>query len=310
MTVPCGYCVGCRANRTSQWKLRLIYELSNWNDASFITLTFDDAHVEDNNLSKKDVQDFIKRLRFKLDDKYGSHYLYDSDGELITDNQGEPKKAPNKPIRYYAVGEYGTRRKRRHYHAILFGLSPYVDEERKLIADAWLPRCEEWQFDRLRGERSAIGTVTADSLAYVAGYIQKKLVGGMAKEEYKGRQPPFMLCSQSLGLDFAEKTVRRLRSCPSSFIQGSRIPIPRYFREKLDLDAKGRQNGISLSEYKHANEELRARFEADTGMKFRDTNADWYVHQFERWYEEKVECAADIVMADFLQRSKMRDSGV
>lgn len=309
--MPCGYCVGCRANRTSQWKLRLIYELSGWDDACFITLTFDDAHVGDNNLSKKDIQDFLKRLRFKLEEKYGTHYVYGPDGELIIDKRtGEPKKLPNKPIKYYAVGEYGTKRKRRHYHAIIFGLSPYVDEERKLIADSWLPRCEEWQFDRSRGNRSAIGTVTADSLAYVAGYIQKKLVGGMAKDEYKGRQPPFMLCSQGLGLDFAEKTVRRLKSCPASFIQGSRIPIPRYFREKLDLDAQGRQNGVPLSDYKRANRQLRERFEKDTGLTFRDTNADWYERQFEHWYDEKVERAADIVMSDFLQRSKMRDTGV
>lgn len=47
--------------------------------------------------------------------------------------------------------------------------------------------------------------VTPEDIAYVTGYIQKKLNGQMAEKEYGQRLPPFSTCSQGLGLVFAEK---------------------------------------------------------------------------------------------------------
>ena len=46
----------------------------------------------------------------------------------------------------------------------------------------------------------SVGTVTADSCGYVAGYVRKKLTGPMAEEVYNGRVPPFQLQSQGLGI--------------------------------------------------------------------------------------------------------------
>lgn len=176
ITVPCGYCINCRVNRTQMWKLRLCYELANWDDACFVTLTFSDEYVGDNNLDKRDLQTYFKRLRKSLAEVYGTHdKLYPDGAPVIDKRDGLPVQEPNRPIKYYAVGEYGSTTHRRHYHAIIFGLSPYDDKDRELIANAWLPRCEAWQFDKSRGVRSAIGTVTPDSIRYVAGYIQKSL---------------------------------------------------------------------------------------------------------------------------------------
>lgn len=38
----CGRCINCRINYTSSWALRLLYELSCSNSASFVTLTYSD----------------------------------------------------------------------------------------------------------------------------------------------------------------------------------------------------------------------------------------------------------------------------
>ena len=99
LDVPCGKCMACRMTRRKEWSLRMLHELKYHNDASFVTLTYDDNHVPDcQSLVKADLQKFFKRLR-----------------KLI---------APRK-IRYFACGEYGRRTGRPHYHAILYnsGLS-------------------------------------------------------------------------------------------------------------------------------------------------------------------------------------------
>lgn len=105
---PCGRCRACRVNHTREWALRLIHERQYWDVSSFVTLTYDDDHLPvDNGLKKKDIQDFLKRLRKDLE---------------------------NRKIKYYAAGEYGDKTKRPHYHLIMFGIG-YNDEE--IIKDNW-----------------------------------------------------------------------------------------------------------------------------------------------------------------------------
>lgn len=95
MVVPCGNCAFCTATRRADWALRLHYESKLHLDQKFVTLTYADPHLKWKNgisqLCKKDVQDWLKRVR-----KYAK-------------------------VRYYAVGEYGTTTFRPHYHVLLFG---------------------------------------------------------------------------------------------------------------------------------------------------------------------------------------------
>lgn len=94
MHVPCGKCAFCIKKRIDGWCLRIGHEMDVSSNAFFITLTYNDENLPQNGeLSKRDLQLFIKRLR-KI----------------------------NPGIRYYAVGEYGTDLKRPHYHAIIFNL--------------------------------------------------------------------------------------------------------------------------------------------------------------------------------------------
>ena len=135
--------MACRINYTSAWKLRLLYELSDWDSAMFVTLTYDEVHVPgDFSLHKKEPVGFFKRLR--------SYLAYNSD----------------RVIKYYCCGEYGQKKDptrpdknhgRPHYHAIIFGMNPFDDNDRKLIVEAWQHRCEDWQFDRNRGKTNLFG---------------------------------------------------------------------------------------------------------------------------------------------------------
>lgn len=100
LTVPCGKCHECRANRSAAWAFRLEQEDKIHPVSRFVTLTYDDANLmvdEDfvPHLHKPDLQKFFKRLRFNT----------------------------KKTIKYYACGEYGTTTLRPHYHAIIFGVT-------------------------------------------------------------------------------------------------------------------------------------------------------------------------------------------
>lgn len=64
LKLPCGSCVGCRLERARQWAMRCMDEAQMHADNSFITLTFDEAHLPSNrSLDMSVFQKFMKRFR-------------------------------------------------------------------------------------------------------------------------------------------------------------------------------------------------------------------------------------------------------
>lgn len=241
--VACGQCICCRINKTTEWSIRLLMEMKNWNNASFVTLTYNDEHLpEDYSLHKADLQKFIKRLRKRLGDRR---------------------------IKYYACGEYGDNPRnilpsgfgRPHFHIILFGLDPNNEEDREDIADSW-SFSDRFFFDR---KHEGIGSVNSDSIQYVTGYIRKKLIGSLAEDyENAGLLPPFQLCSQGLGFEGFKEYYDEYNHPDKVFFRGHEISIPRYFREKLGIDtssqvAKCREDMIqALLKFGYSIDELRS----------------------------------------------------
>lgn len=208
----------------------------------FITLTYDTDTVPINEqgqmtLRKKDYQNFMKRLRERTKTYCNANYI------------DTPK------LRYYAVGEYGTRRFRPHYHAILFNC-PHPE----LIYSSW-------QLGDVH-----IGTVGGASIAYTTKYIDKP----HRVPSYKGdtRQPEFSLSSNGLGDNYVSPrsrayhrediTGRFFVSTPD----GIKIPMPRYYRDKLYTDDEKRQQNIAAmrAQY-HDNELHKQEFE----RKYKDS---------------------------------------
>lgn len=156
--VPCGKCNFCLQNRRADWTFRLRQELKKSKSSYFLTLTYEEKNVTRNpesglpELSKRTLQLFIKRLR------------------------KENARLVPWPLRYYAVGEYGTQTERPHYHIIIFNLS---QELSKRLVDIWLlGQCH-------------VGDVSAASIHYVTKYHVNK-VG-----DYPGRAPPFCFYEQA-----------------------------------------------------------------------------------------------------------------
>lgn len=226
---PCGHCISCRIAKAREWSARLIHELTYWDKAVFVTLTYDDEHLPPNNsLRKRDLQLFFKRLR----------------------------KCCSTKIKYYACGEYGDNKAgkdyghgfgRPHYHAIIFGLGQSnIDKE--FIKDCW--RCCVWSNF---SSKKAFGTVTYDSCRYVSDYIFKKYNGEKAKELYlsKGIEIPFKISSQGLGLRYCEQERENLIANHGFTMHGSHMALPRYYVEKLGLklENQGEQNMAKWKRY-------------------------------------------------------------
>lgn len=97
--VGCGKCPLCRDIKTAEWSFRCECETAtSLTSPLFVTLTYNNESLPDyNSLKKKDVQDFLKRLRINA-----------------------LRNSTPLNLRYIAVGEYGSRTKRPHYHLILW----------------------------------------------------------------------------------------------------------------------------------------------------------------------------------------------
>ena len=140
--VPCGKCPDCLKAKKLAWTTRLIAEnRSNEKKGMkgyFLTLTYRDSCCP-SDVKKSDLQNFLKRFRFHLDEV---------------------------GLRYFAVGEYGDHFGRPHYHMCFWSASlpSEIDDSIK----------KSWKFGFYKVE-----PVRSDSaFAYTAGYCLKKEVNG------------------------------------------------------------------------------------------------------------------------------------
>ena len=209
LLVPCGKCIACRISKRREWSIRMLHELEDHDKSVFVTLTYSDDYLPQNeSLKKEDLQKFMKRLRKSLE------------------------KSERK-IRYFACGEYGDKTERPHYHLIIFGpgLKP---DDKELVMKAW-DKCE-WTNPHIRNK--SFGLVEPESIAYVAGYIDKKLSGDKAQEEYvdKSRIPVFRLCSLGIGRQYCDEQAKQITEMLHLTHRGIRMSVPRYYIKRLGID--------------------------------------------------------------------------
>lgn len=177
---PCGRCPECVARRASWWSFRLMEEEKISESAYFITMTYDTDHVPITKncfltVCKKDLQDYFKRLRYAHS---GSNFS---------------------GIRYYAVGEYGGRKKRPHYHIILFNadLRNMFDGQSLLALEysCYNGKVHVMQKDWNKGT-TTVGKVEGASVGYVLKYLTKVWKPMHVNDD---REPQFSIMSKGLG---------------------------------------------------------------------------------------------------------------
>lgn len=214
LTIPCGYCIGCRLDKSRTWAIRIMHEASMHPFNSFVTLTYQDEYLPVAptgclTVDKTDLQKFFKRLR---------------------------KSLGAKKIRYYAVSEYGDQTGRPHYHAIIFDWRPsdleYYTKSQgntlyisKTLDSIWgMGRC--W-----------VGDVTFESAAYCARYVMKKLYGAMARiYELDEVEPESALMSRRPGIGHSWFQKFRADVFPYDSVtlrDGISASVPRYYSSLL-----------------------------------------------------------------------------
>lgn len=212
--VPCGQCIDCRLKRRKEWSIRLMYELPKHNCGYFLTLTYDDAHLpEKNTLVKKDMQDFIKRWRGNQNSIYRRLGL-----------------------KMYYCGEYGDTFQRPHYHMIAFIENPIPDLTYHKRTQDGIPLYISKTMMKLWGKGWVyIGGVTQESCEYVAGYINKKILGKGSKiYDERGVIPPFTISSNGISI-LDEATLKKIYEYDSVNLRGRAGNI-KTFKPPKDFD--------------------------------------------------------------------------
>ena len=185
--LPCGKCIECRLEYARTWAIRCVHEAQMHENNSFITLTYEDEKLESDKLIYEHWQKFAKKLRDKL-----WREIRPNEWTSMTKSEKQNWKEENKDliekkkIGIFVTGEYGDKRKRPHWHAIIFNWWPKDAKESR--TNELKQKCyESKELEELWGKgRCEIGTVTFESAGYVARYATKKLTHGKDDEhEYK-----------------------------------------------------------------------------------------------------------------------------
>lgn len=234
--VPCGKCPECRSRRVSAWSFRLVHHERTMLNAYFVTLTYsnDNLHFSPNgfmDLNKRALQLFLKRLR-KAQQRYKL-----SKAEFVAGKAD----LSNAKISYYAVGEYGGRTKRPHYHIILFNVYP------ELISQEWVvTRCKggrnsEYVLDN-QGQRVPLGFVHIGTrfggaaVGYTLKYISK---GWRPDHRNDDRQRPFSLMSKGIGAAYMSPAMVKwhLNDLENRMYcnlpDGRKCSMPRFYKDHI-----------------------------------------------------------------------------
>lgn len=225
----CGQCLPCRLSKRRIWKTRILLEAAQYTENSFVTLTYEDKNLPGThdglpNLVPRELRLFLGRLREKLPTK----------------------------IRFFAVGEYGPKTFRPHFHIGIFNFQncgrgqTRQNLRGRCMWSGCCPQCE------LVGNTWGKGDIEIRSLGtekceYLARYVTKKMT---SKEDARllGRHPEFSRQSRRPGVGFPgvaalAKAIsdhvdsKSLVDVPSIINQGKNNPLPlgRYIRNKLRI---------------------------------------------------------------------------
>lgn len=218
LKLPCGKCPECMKDYYTNWATRGSRELARWPSSVFITLTYDDEHLpEDNSLQKSEIQKFVKRVKKEF------------------------HSTKSNPIRQIYCGEYGEKTKRPHYHCILFNCD-FADKKKHYKTRQGHQVFTSETLTRLWGKGHAdFGYAQPGSVAYLFKYILKKKT---RKEKKAGPliierdgityevEHEFIEASRNPGIG---AHLRGSRSVHKGYltVNGQKKRLPKYYLEDL-----------------------------------------------------------------------------
>lgn len=258
VTLPCGKCHGCRLEHARTWAVRCMHEASLHKENCFLTLTYNDEHLPTvvpgiSTVSKRDVQLFIKKLRFHT----------------------------GKKLKYYMGAEYGPKRGRAHYHLCIFGMDFSdkllwsIKRGNKLYTSETL--------DKIWGKGfCTIGDLSFQSASYVARYCMKKMKGPDSWEHYAAytdletgevvsREPEFALMSRGnrhnpyngIGRGWYEKYKDEVLNNGNIIANGHIQATPKYYEKLAE-----KEDDLRLFKAKAKRRDaVKSRWKENTGQR-------------------------------------------
>lgn len=227
VSVPCGHCWECLAERRRQWTHRLYWENFFSLSSFFLTLTYDEKHVPQEGVNKRDCQLFLKRFRKKL-------------GKL----------------RYFLVSEYGDTFGRPHYHMLVFF-------QKKIDMPDMVRATEEcWKLGFIK-----VGFVTIQSIQYCSKYCLKErrdfdLSLDPDSGEIVDRNKTFALMSRKPGIGSQLLTIPKWLKdhtagdgCFKDVVLDKVVNLPRYYRDKIMSDTQKLKHNATIAQ-RHAGKGL------------------------------------------------------
>lgn len=239
---PCGICGHCMTKKRNEWTMRLKMESEVSHTTYFITLTYENSEIpyskySEETLEPEHITNFIKRVRKNQDTNKKLKKAWARTAKRLSATT-ELKK-----IRYYAVGEYGTKAQRPHYHIIFFNL--YVQTAKQLQ--------KLWTNPNNGNPYGLVDIKIADTggLHYITKYhINKHTDANDTKN--KKRHPPFTRMSRmpAIGTEMLLKKKQWIIGMGVSGIMqnGFITSLPQVFKDKIYpnafLQIEQKQEGI------------------------------------------------------------------
>lgn len=206
LKIPCGQCIGCKLERSRQWGMRCVHEAQLYDENIFVTLTYDDEHLPQNNgLVPRDLTLFMKKLR----------------------------KQKGAGVRFFACGEYGEQTRRPHYHALLFNCG-FRDKKYYKAAKRGEPLYTSATLQKIWDKGLAtIGEVNFDTAVYVARYATKQLTGVLIMSDIL---PEFGRMSRrpGIGTEWFNKYQKQTYDHDSIVINHVETKPPKFYDKKLE----------------------------------------------------------------------------
>lgn len=176
-------------------------------------------------LNKVHLQQFFKRLRSIHTRRGGNEAI---DKIVRVNGISFRSRLEPKPIKYYAVGEYGGVGKRPHYHIIL------LNAKLEWIADAW--KVDGKKSSKMIGDIHYGYDCSAAAIGYCLKYISKPWTPMHKNDD---RSPQFALQSTGLGKDYL--TPARIKWHQSDLLNrvcctlpdGKKLAMPRYYKDRI-----------------------------------------------------------------------------
>lgn len=241
--IKCGKCEECKYEHANEWATRATLETKTQKEGIFITLTYSPENLpKDRSIHKEHLQKWWKRLR--------KHYK-------------------GHKIKYLACGEYGSKNKRPHYHALIWGLPKIEDLKEHIETDIGNMLYTSKIMEKIWGYGFIIiGRATYQSACYVARYTTKK----QSNYNKLGKEQEFITMSNGIGKQYFIENQQKILETDGILIKVKDEvkvkPIPRYFEKiyikpekikinELELETIKKEEEINLEIIKYEREKKR-----------------------------------------------------